>query len=88
MDNVSIKNQQAKKGKWQFEVVIGDNVHIITLDRDYYLQLSDEKVTPGQLVVSSVMFLLEREAKESILKEFDLRKISQYFPEYEETIKI
>ena len=36
-----------------------------------------------QLVDDSVAFLLEREPKESILKEFDLAVIRRYFPDYD-----
>ena len=35
------------------------------------------------LVRDSFTFLLEREPKESILKEFDLALIRRYFPEYD-----
>ncbi|TMC41262.1 MAG: hypothetical protein E6J25_09625 [Chloroflexi bacterium] len=35
------------------------------------------------LVRDSVAFLLEREPKESILKEFDLSVIRRYFPDYD-----
>ena len=36
-----------------------------------------------KLVRDSVAFLLEREPKESILKEFDLSVIQRYFPDYD-----
>ena len=36
-----------------------------------------------ELVRDSFGFLLERESKESILKEFDLAMIKRYFPEYD-----
>ena len=35
----------------------------------------------------SFEFLLEREPKESILRQFDLPLIGRYFPEYEREIK-
>ena len=35
----------------------------------------------------SFEFLLEREAKESILSRFDLPLIGRYFPEYEKEIR-
>lgn len=38
------------------------------------------------LVEASFAFLLEREPKESILREFDLTVIGRYFPEYEQEI--
>ncbi len=39
--------------------------------------------TVEELVGDSFAFLLEREPKESILKEFDLALIRRYFPEYD-----
>jgi hypothetical protein len=36
-----------------------------------------------ELVRDSVGFLLEREPKESILREFDLSVIKRYFPDYD-----
>ena len=39
------------------------------------------------LVRASFAFLLEREPKESILREFDIVVIARYFPEYPEEIR-
>ena len=41
---------------------------------------------PEALVRASLDFLLERESPESILREFDLSAIGQYFPDYEREI--
>jgi hypothetical protein len=38
---------------------------------------------PDELVRDSFDFLLARESKESILKDFDLSLIHRYFPEYD-----
>lgn len=42
------------------------------------------KGTPEELIRRSFDFLLEREPKESILREFEISAIGRYFPEYEE----
>jgi hypothetical protein len=39
--------------------------------------------SPEQLVADSFGFLLGREPKDSILKEFDLSVIRRYFPDYD-----
>jgi len=39
----------------------------------------------ADLVEASLVFLLEREPKESILRSFELGDIARYFPEYGET---
>ena len=41
---------------------------------------------PEELVRRSFEFLLERESKESILREFDLSVIQRYFPEYDQAM--
>ncbi len=38
--------------------------------------------TPESLIDASFRFLLDREPKESILSQFDLSVIGQYFPDY------
>lgn len=42
--------------------------------------------TAEELVRDSFRFLLEREPKESILREFKLSVITRYFPDYERAI--
>ncbi len=90
MDNIHIIEQKSQAGKWLFEVEIvndGSSRHLVTMDSDYYSQLTSEKLTPGEFVLKCFTFLLKHEPKESILKSFDIRDISKYFPEFEETIK-
>jgi hypothetical protein len=61
--------------------------HMVEVTEDYYNFLAEGKVTMEQLVQKSFDFLLEREPKESILRKFNLKKISYYFPDYEKSIK-
>jgi hypothetical protein len=42
--------------------------------------------SPEDLIRESFQFLLAREPKESILREFKLSLITRYFPEYEHAI--
>jgi hypothetical protein len=55
-------------------------VHEVTLSRQAYQQLTGGTVLHESLVRESFSFLLEREAKESILRQFDLPVIGEYFP--------
>ncbi|PLX25923.1 hypothetical protein C0580_01000 [Candidatus Parcubacteria bacterium] len=90
MDNIEIKEQKTEAGKYLFVVEVGNKdktSHRVSLERDYWQELTQKTLTPGQLILSSFMFLLEREPKESILREFDLKDINKYFSDYEETIK-
>lgn len=61
--------------------------HTVTLDEEYYVRLTDRKISKEELIRRSFKFLLTREPKESILHRFNLRVIKRYFPEYEKTIK-
>ncbi len=61
--------------------------HTVYLDNKYYQKLTSRKMPKNELIKKSFEFLLERESKESILSEFNLRIIKNYFPEYEEKIK-
>ncbi len=90
MDNIEIKEQRSQAGKYLFVVEVGTEnktTHQVTLERDYWQKLSGQKVTPGQLILDSFMFLLRHEPKEAILKEFDLKDINKYFPEFEESVR-
>ena len=59
----------------------------VSVESSYRDRLVGEKIAAEQLVAKSFEFLLEREPKESILREFDLRIISRYFPEYEKEMR-
>ena len=61
--------------------------HLVTARPDYCQKLTRGQVSPETLVRASFEFLLARESKESILREFDLPVIARYFPEYEDEIK-
>jgi len=72
-----------------FKVTIEDkdsSIHKVILNLEFYKSLSTH-TSPSEIVRKSFEFLLKREPKESILSEFDLRLISNYFPEYLETAK-
>ena len=73
-----------------FEVTVklkSTSQHKVHISNDLYNSLTDGKVSHEFLIKASFEFLLERESNNSILSEFDLEVISQYFPEYEKEIK-
>ncbi|MGB7293896.1 MAG: hypothetical protein WBD99_17140 [Thermodesulfobacteriota bacterium] len=74
---------------FRVEVKEGDSKseHLVEVTHDYYNFLTERKIAMEELVQKSFDFLLEREPKESILRKFNLKKISYYFPEYEKRIK-
>jgi len=44
--------------------------------------------TPEELIRRSFEFLLQRESRESILREFDLSVIQCYFPDYDQAMTV
>jgi hypothetical protein len=80
-----------KRNEQEFLVTVKEenskSEHTVYLDNEYYHKLTDGKISGEELIKKSFEFLLERESKESILSEFNLRIIKNYFPEYEEKIK-
>ncbi len=80
-----------KKNEQEFLVTIkeqnGKSEHKVILDDTYYQHLSGGKITKEELIKKSFKFLLERESKESILFEFNLRIIKNYFPEFEKNLQ-
>ena len=79
---------------WKYYVEITESdgsgsktVHNVIVDREYYEMMSNQIVLPEEFVKRSINFLLKKEDKDSILKEFNIRQISNYFPEYEDEIR-
>jgi hypothetical protein len=60
--------------------------HRVTVSDEEYNSLAEDHISPGELVKKSFEFLLEREPRESILKEFGIMDIAKYFPEYLEEV--
>jgi hypothetical protein len=70
---------------WLADVTVTDagssTRHRVRVSRDDLARLAPN-ATPETLARASFEFLLEREPKESILRDFDIDLISRYFPEY------
>ncbi len=82
MSNVVVES--IGSGRYRVAVSEGGTTttHIVTASST----LRTVDVAPEDLVEASFRFLLDRESKESILKEFDLAVIPRYFPEYDSII--
>ena len=61
--------------------------HRVSMDKEYYEKISNGIIGPEDFVKKSFEFLSKREDKDSILKEFNIKQIREYFPEYETEIK-
>lgn len=56
--------------------------HHVTLSDASYRMLCTGRRTPEECIEAAFKFLLDREAKESILTRFDIAVIARYFPEF------
>ena len=69
-----------------FKVTVSGSVatqHEVTVTDIAYQHLTSGRTTKEELLEYSFKFLLGREPNTSILSQFDITVISQYFPEYE-----
>jgi len=73
----------------RFEVSVEDQTsttHQVTVSPQYAKKLMGNRASIDVLIYDSFEFLLAREPNTSILRNFDLSLIAQYFPEYERSI--
>jgi hypothetical protein len=77
-------------GGWTCHVTVTEGAsstrHEVAVASADLARLAPGSTAPDDLVHRSFAFLLAREAKESILRRFELPVIGRYFPEYERTI--
>lgn len=83
--------QISDEPSYRFEVVVGEgegdvSEHSVTMGRDFYEGLRTE-AGPEEVIEESFRFLLSKEPKEMIMREFDVVVISNYFPEYEKKLE-
>lgn len=88
MTDINIISRRSLDSSWQFTVTVGDvsdqTQHTVTIDKKYWQKLTNENLSPEELLEDSFHFLLTRERKESILPRFNLKQINDYFPEFEQ----
>jgi hypothetical protein len=65
----------------------GQTEHRVRLAEPDYQRLTAGKISPDVLLQWTFEFLLAREPKESILRQFDLAVVSRYFPDFESVIR-
>ncbi len=83
---ISVREKEKRDDGWIFDVDVEGARYKVTVPKEYWEKLTGGKVEPEELVRKSFEFLLAREPKESILREFELPVIQKYFPEYETQI--
>jgi hypothetical protein len=60
----------------------GETRHEVTMSRKTCDELAGGAHAPERCIEAAFRFLLAREPKESILRQFDVTLISRYFPEF------
>jgi len=85
MRTISVHKTSEIDSGWSFTVSIEGRTHIVFLEKQY-LQKISPNTSPEKFVEKSFQFLLEREPLEAILKEFNIKVINTYFPEFESTL--
>jgi len=75
----------------KFAVQVGHDLNMIgfevAVEREYWLKLTNGKRSATLLVQRSFEFLLTKEKKGDIRRQFNLREIQKYFPEYEKVME-
>ena len=61
--------------------------HIVTLNDDIHFEMTEGIKSKEELILFSFKFLLERENNTSILSNFNLETIQNYFPEFKNEIQ-
>ena len=83
----SIKITEIEKDK--FLVEVSDNVkssHNVVISDKVYQDLTNSMISKYELLEKSFAFLLDREPNTSILTNFEIQLISNYFSDYENYI--
>lgn len=85
----TIQVERSSDGRYHVTVAEGgsQSEYTVSLKPGYYEKLTAKQVPEEELIERSFQFLLERESRQSILREFDLTVIGRYFPEYESEIR-
>ena len=79
-----------KNDNYTFTVSIESSInsnHIVTLNDDIHNEMTKGFKSKEELILFSFKFLLERENNTSILSNFNLETIQNYFPEYKNEIQ-
>ena len=63
-----------------------ETMHFMSMSDLNYERFTGGRKPKEQLVLFSFEFLLKREENTSILREFAISKISEYFPEFEKEV--
>ena len=75
----------------QFQVTVTKNTittHMVYISDKVHKRFTSDKMTKEQFLKKSFLFLLQRESNTSIMKEFNIEIIAEFFPEFTQIAKI
>jgi hypothetical protein len=88
---ILITRSDVERSPWRFHVTVGEGgsstSHDVTMSSEDFGRLGSSYGSAEDFVLACFTFLLDREAKESILSEFDVTVIGRYFPDFETKIQ-
>lgn len=91
---VTIEEQEETDDGWWFLVSISQKGHAtdvtevsVTVGESYWERITEGEISPEETVIKTIKFLLDREPKEDILKEFDISTVKKYFSDFEDEMK-
>jgi hypothetical protein len=76
---------------YRCRVQIGDDPgathHEVAFERSEMEQLAPEGTKPEEFVRAAFLYLIEREPREQILRDFELPVIGRYFPGWQDAVR-
>ena len=91
MQPIEVTRKDETQTQWYFVVSVGyDTSKIgfsIEVDKDYWVELTEERRSPEYLVRTSFHFLLKRKPSILLKRNFNLKELKESFPEYEDEMK-
>mgnify|MGYP001566355279 CR=1 FL=1 len=86
MEPIQISKKTEGAAEWEYAVLLGhdsdDIGFLVKVDQEYWIQLTNGRISPEILIKRSFRFLLQKQSKYSIPRSFDLRDIQHRFPDF------
>ncbi|MAF99394.1 MAG: hypothetical protein CMH61_02170 [Nanoarchaeota archaeon] len=74
-------------GEDAYEVIVQEQKFMVILDEGTYQELTKEKYSVNELIRGTFRFLVDREPLEQVMRKFNVRMVSSFFPEFPDKIE-
>lgn len=89
--NILVEEKEIKPDGRTYVVYVGDGNNreefIVHLGDDYWAKMTGNTISREDFVKKTFEFIMARESRDIILREFDVSAVPQYFPEFEDTVR-